>query len=36
MQEAVISAHMAGYDPATIMRIFDLTYPELCAIVMAY
>ena len=36
MTEEILTAYMAGKDEATIMRIFDLTYPELCAIIMSY
>ena len=36
MQEEIMSAYIEGLDTETIMRIFDLTYPELCAIIMAY
>jgi hypothetical protein len=36
MTEEVISAYLEGVNEETIMRIFDLTYPELCAIIMAY
>jgi len=36
MQEEVMSAFIEGLDEETIMRIFDLTYQELCAIIMAY
>jgi hypothetical protein len=36
MQEEIMSAYIEGLDAETIMRIFDLTYPELCAIIMEY
>ncbi len=36
MQEEILDAYIAGVEPDAIMRIFDLTYPELCAIIMAY
>ena len=36
MCEELMRAYMAGVDEETLMRSFDLTYPELCAIVMSY
>lgn len=36
MTEEVVAAYAEGVDEETLMRIFDLTYPELCAIIMAY
>jgi hypothetical protein len=36
MHDEIVIAYAEGIDEETLMRIFDLTYPELCAIIMAY
>lgn len=36
MIEEILEAYASGLDEEVILRIFDLTYPELCAILMTY